>query len=292
MKVSINRENSNWILDEIADDYKTFSNHNVVENDVNSDLFWFINPWTYRKPNCKSVISIHHIDESKIAMYPFKIWGQADACIVPNMKTARTVQKYMNIKIYKIPYWLISKRTNFKDDKSNFNETLIGSFQKDSEGNTDKPKLSKGPDIFLKVIEELNKSYYNIRVILSGYNRRYLINEFEKRNINYSYYERVDNINSLYGLIDWYFVTSRTEGGPQSVLESSYRKVKILSTDVGMASDVLHPDCICKDVGDFVSKFKNGLDRTKENFENVSRFSHVNVISKIDELFVRLYENN
>ena len=47
------------------------------------------------------------------------------------------------------------------------NEIVIGSFQKDGEGWDDgkTPKLIKGPDIFLKVVEnlkeEFHKSYFN-----------------------------------------------------------------------------------------------------------------------------------
>ena len=37
------------------------------------------------------------------------------------------------------------------------------------------------------------------------------------------------DLNLLYDCLDWYFVTSRFEGGPQSVLESSFHKVKIFN---------------------------------------------------------------
>ena len=39
-------------------------------------------------------------------------------------------------------------------DKNTF---LIGSFQKDTEGKTNLPKLSKGPDIFVNIVKDIYK---------------------------------------------------------------------------------------------------------------------------------------
>jgi glycosyltransferase involved in cell wall biosynthesis len=39
-------------------------------------------------------------------------------------------------------------------------------------------------------------------------------------------------------------VSSRFEGGPQAIIEASAMKVPIISTDVGIANQVLHKNCI------------------------------------------------
>ena len=56
----------------------------------------------------------------------------------------------------------------------------------------------------------------------------------------------LNKLNELYNLLDLYLVTSRIEGGPQAILESSITKTPILSTDVGVASEILHPNSIFK----------------------------------------------
>ena len=104
---------------------------------------------------------------------------------------------------------------------------------------------------------------------MGGYSRRYLISNFEKFNIPYAYFERYQDLNTLYDCLDWYLVTSRIEGGPQAVLESAYRRIKVLSTDVGVAPEILHPDCICGDVEAFVQKITDNVDRIDENYINV-----------------------
>ena len=47
-------------------------------------------------------------------------------------------------------------------------------------------------------------------------------------------------INELYNLLDLYIVSSRFEGGPQSILECAATKTPIISTDVGIAKEILN----------------------------------------------------
>ena len=51
-------------------------------------------------------------------------------------------------------------------------------------------------------------------------------------------------LNKLYNLLDLYLVTSRIEGGPQAILECAITKTPILSTDVGVAGEILHSDSL------------------------------------------------
>ena len=46
-------------------------------------------------------------------------------------------------------------------------------------------------------------------------------------------------INDLYNIFDLYIVSSRIEGGPQAIMEAAYTKTPIVSTDVGVASEIL-----------------------------------------------------
>ena len=85
----------------------------------------------------------------------------------------------------------IRKKYNFSDD-----DYIVGSFQRDTEGKgKNQPKLSKGPDQFLKIVKELNLEK-PVSVILTGYRRSYLIKELQKENINFYYFEK-DLINHI-----------------------------------------------------------------------------------------------
>ena len=48
-------------------------------------------------------------------------------------------------------------------------------------------------------------------------------------------------LNELYNLLNLYVVSSRYEGGPQAIMECALIKTPIISTDVGIASEILSP---------------------------------------------------
>jgi hypothetical protein len=150
--------------------------------------------------------------------------------------------------------------------------------------------LAKNPDLFLDILRKL-KPFMNIKVLLAGYARNYVKTKLEEMNIPYVYYGRYNDINLLYDCLDWYLITSKYEGGPQSVLEASYRRVKLLSTGVGMATEILHPDCICDSADEFVKKMISGIDRVDYNYRIIDQNYLPNiVIKKYDDYFENLYE--
>ena len=54
----------------------------------------------------------------------------------------------------------------------------------------------------------------------------------------------IDVVNKLYNILDLYLVTSRVEGGPQAIPECGITKTPIISTNVGVASEILHESSI------------------------------------------------
>ena len=48
----------------------------------------------------------------------------------------------------------------------------------------------------------------------------------------------------MYNACDLYVVGSRCEGGPQAILECAATKTPIVSTDVGIASEILSDSCV------------------------------------------------
>ena len=301
MKIGVRRNKIQWVLNDIIDDFSIHTRHDVVNVEDDPDVIWTARGgfrYSYdtkkeRNYSCPIFLNLHHIVETKMHKYPFSFFNNSKVCIVPNKRTEELAQKYLNIPVCKMPYWILSHRMKpvdpqevcaMKKEIAPNDEFIIGSFQKDSEGDTNKPKLDKGSDTFLNIVTTLSK-FIKVKVVLAGFSRKYLIENFEKRNIPYVYFERYNNLNLLYDCLDWYLVTSRFEGGPQAVLETSYRKVKVLSTNVGVASEILHKDCICNNEDEFVKKIINGLDKTKENHEIIQSYLPKVVIPQWDDFF-------
>lgn len=308
LNIEIGQRN-NWIFDSIYDDYVCNTSHNIVNN--NADIYWFINPWALRKTNGINIVSVHHIDEFKLKEWNFDFLNSlTNAFIVPNEITKNTLLKYVSAPIFIFPYWLRTsisplkeklsylEKQKIKKDLNLNNEILIGSFQKDSEGDGFIPKLSKGPDLFLNIIKNINKNF-NTKVVLSGYGRKFLIKNLEENKIPYAYFERFSEINKLYSCLDWYFITSRVEGGPQAILEAPVHFVNVLSTNVGMVSQILDKKLICNNDDDFLEKFTNYYKNKSEKneFENlilnsykniVENFHYKKIIKEIDLFFTDL----
>lgn len=300
MRVAIKSQGAGWVIDSIAKDYRKYSRHDIVGIEKDPDVFWSIDLFSFPTiypsipKSCKSFVQVHHIDETKIKEYDFATINKATACIVPNKITEKVASKYIKVPIYRIPYWILSQSLKPADEiaKSSLKtilgkdgELLIGSFVKDGNGKKGgTPKGSKGPELLVDILVELSKKK-NIKAVLGGYARDWVVSILIKHNIPYIYLEKYEDINSLYDCLDYYFVTSRSEGGPQSILEASYRKVKILSTDVGIAPEILHSGCICNSVDDFVDKIVNKEDHTKYNYESVQAYLPEKIISKFDDLF-------
>lgn len=140
------------------------------------------------------------------------------------------------------------------------NKFLIGTFQRDSLGeDLTRPKWQKNPDLLIEILKTLPKEKFVL--VLAGPRRHYLINCLRKLGIPYVFVGNEEyvaamkddmfennlpeeTINMLYSLIDMNIVTSVSEGGPKAVLESALTKTLIVSTDVGNARDILHPDLV------------------------------------------------
>ena len=133
---------------------------------------------------------------------------------------------------------VIRAQLGFPDDA-----IVVGSFQKDGEGWGDGsvPKLIKGPDIFLAVIDRLRR-IHNIHVMLTGPARGYLKAGLERIGVPYvhRFASDRDELAKFYHSLDLYLVTSREEGGPMGLMESMASFVPVVSTHVGMAPDLIN----------------------------------------------------
>ena len=265
MKIYLNEANESWVVDRFRKEWIENNLDSVTENIEEADIVWIIAPWTWKKinkkhlKNKKVVCTIHHIDFEKFNNKEKKNFYKRDKYVdtyhAISTKTEEQVRSLTDKDIETIPFWINQnifyeiKNKNILRSKFNLNTEsfIVGSFQRDTEGkDLVSPKLSKGPDRFIEILIELNKKNKNIEVLLTGKRRDYLIKNLKKNKIPYIYHEMTtfEKLNELYNCIDLYIVASRVEGGPQAILECAITKTPIISTDVGIASKILHESSI------------------------------------------------
>ena len=306
MKVYLSKINESWIIDRIRNEWYEKNNIHSTKFINKSDIIWIISPWLWKKipkrylKSKKVLCSIYHIDFDTFSDSDYKDFQELDQFVdhyhVISKKTKIALSELTEKKITSIPLWVNPDNWFYIQDKKKLrsefgfseNQYLIGSFQRDTEGSDLKsPKLIKGPDIFFEIIKKQYKTNKNLMVILTGKRRQYLINKFDVHKIPYRYFEMVnlENLNKLYNILDLYVVSSRLEGGPQAIVECGLVKTPIISTDVGIASEILSKKSIYSDINNL------GVPDVKVAYENSLKLAIPNGMTKYLNLFRRMHEN-
>jgi glycosyltransferase involved in cell wall biosynthesis len=154
---------------------------------------------------------------------------------------------------------------------------LVGNFHRDTEGHDlTSPKLVKGPDIFVEIASALKRRGVPVHVLLAGPRRMWMRKELTRLEIPFSYIGEPlpgddiksnmlshETLNRLYNLLDLYLISSRSEGGPRTLLEALAVGCPVFSTRVGIASDILPPECLYSTVCE-------AADKIEENWRNKS----------------------
>lgn len=310
MKIYLSKLNESWIVDKIRSEFiETFPSE-TTSNLKLADVVWVIAPWTLKKrdflsyKNKKVICSIYHLDESIKNNEDVKQFLKFDKYIdeyhTISKNSQSIIQKFTNKKVTEIPFWINTndffeiKNKNELRTKYGFNskEYLVGSFQRDSEGkNPQNPKLIKGPDIFLNIVKKLHDKNENLKIILTGKRRDFVVNNLKSMDIDYSYFEMVDVkiLNELYNLLDLYIVSSRLEGGPQAIGECATTNTPIVSTNVGVAEQILSKDSIFdyKNISSFFEASPNIIEAKK----NVSCLETPRGYQPFLEMFRKIYES-
>lgn len=278
MKIFLSKINESWVVDRFRNDWYSYNKDISTENIKEADIIWIVSPWLWKKlpkkhlKKKKVVCSIYHIDFSTFGSKDRADFYALDQFVdfyhVISDHTSKQLSQLTNKKIVSIPFWVDNKVFKKLDNKPELRKKygfeltdyLIGSFQRDTEGiDLITPKLIKGPDIFFEIINKYFIKNSNAIVVLSGKRRNYLINKFEDNNVPYKYFEMVDitEINELYNILDLYIVSSRIEGGPQSIMECALNKTPVVSTDVGIAPQILHKNSIYNSIQEFENAIPN-----------------------------------
>lgn len=120
---------------------------------------------------------------------------------------------------------------------------VVGSFQKDGVGWGEgiEPKLVKGPDVLVGLLERVRAAVPELHVLLTGPARGYVRRELERLGIPYRHTlaESREELAHAYHALDAYVVPSRQEGGPKGVLEAMATGVPLVTTRVGQAQEIV-----------------------------------------------------
>jgi len=307
MKIYLSNINESWVVDRFRRDWYENNQQITTDSVKEADIIWIIAPWIWKKvpkkflKTKKVVCSIYHIDFEKFNDKDIKEFKKRDEFVdtyhVISKKNISEVRKLTTKRIVSIPFWVdqnlwfqISNKSNLRK-KYGFSEKdfLVGSFQRDTEGHDlISPKLIKGPDIFLEIVTKKYTSNKNLKVVLTGKRRNYLINNFKERKIPYKYFEMVNEVslNELYNILDLYLITSRLEGGPQAVLECAISKTPILSTNVGVAPEILHENSIYN-----IDEFDKAEVNVSYAYEKSLSFTIPKGMIEYKKMFEQVYEN-
>lgn len=299
MKVFVLAPREDWICDRLASEwYENFSSIST-RNPYEADVIWILAGWCWNHlpqdllTSKKVIVTEHHIVPEKFTTQKYQDFILRDKFVdvyhVPNSKTKNLLSQLTKKPIVEICYWLNDKiwkplEKSIARDKLNISrdDFCVGSFQRDTEGHDLKtPKLEKGPDIFCDFIEKIEDK--KLHVLLGGFRRQYVINRLEKKSIKYSLHENVEQskIRELYAACDLYVVSSRFEGGPQAVIEAPAMKIPILSTDVGIASNILSSKCITD-----LTSFSVPVEEVEFNYVNVQKIK----IDLIGQDYIRMFK--
>lgn len=256
-----------WIIDVFKNEFIEYSGLNFVDEFDVADIIWIIGInmdkimklKTMDLKNKNIITTIHHIDWNKIDNFnkSFNVLNEITTKFhVICQKVYDDLIKITTKPIAMSNFWInenvffsIQNKRELRN-KYNIptNAYCVGSFQRDTEGKDKcmKPKLSKGPDIFVSIVSDMKNQYPNLLVLLSGRRRNYIISELEKKSIKYMYFPMVNSneLNELYNCLDLYIVSSRVEGGPRAIIECGIANIPLISTNVGIAELILDTSSI------------------------------------------------
>ena len=115
---------------------------------------------------------------------------------------------------------------------------VIGFFAKKSSDHN----YRKGTDIFEAAIFEVIKALPNITVLIVGPGWQEFIERLRIKGVrvlNFPFVKRQKDLAPIYACLDLYWITSRIEGGPVTLMEAMSSEVPCISTPVGLAKEII-----------------------------------------------------
>tara|TARA_R110002096_G_scaffold405612_1_gene603696 strand:+ start:280 stop:1203 length:924 start_codon:yes stop_codon:yes gene_type:complete len=297
MKIFVLAPQEDWICDRLVkewySEFKDISTKNINE----ADVIWLLAGWCWNHipidilKNKKIIVTEHHIVPEKFSNEKYQNFLLRDQFVdcyhVPNEKTKNLLSQITKKRIEVISYWYNDKLWNpiSQSESRKFlnlsnDNYYVGSFQRDTEGSDLKtPKLEKGPDLLCEYLIRNRNKMKNLHVLLAGFRRQYIINRLESEKIKYTLFEKTDieTIKMLYAACNLYIVSSRFEGGPQAIIEAAAMRVPIISTDVGIASNILDKKSIIDiQIHNHEQPSKESIEHAYKNVLKINLKNHGN----------------
>ena len=133
--------------------------------------------------------------------------------------------------------------------------------------------------------------------------RGYVKKELIKNNIPFfhSYVKNLDELVPLYQALDIYLITSREEGGPLGLIESMSCGIPVVTTQVGMSTDVINKNVPGEISNTFDPKIlaykieltldsvsKNKIESVNVIRKNIIKFDWKEVANNIGKKFIKI----
>ena len=275
------RDNINWSIDSDRKHLENFlsklDNIKITSNLLSTNIVhsvWYNQLDDWKKILIKNKYVIAHITNNiednleslnKIAPY-INLW------IAANQKQIEYLEQnnfhyayqpfYVDEKVFKnfnLSKEVLCQRLGIPYDIIK-NKKIFLSIQRDSLGaDLTKPKWQKNPDFLIEILLNYKKHNPDFILLLAGPRRHYIISKLTEYNIPFFFYGKAPDPNSddikannldshkialLYNLGDICIITSKSESGPKAILESCWCKLPVISTNVGLARDVISDEML------------------------------------------------
>ncbi len=317
---------SGWYPDRALQEFKQASSLKLVTSPHQADLIWIfsyylsLNPilsWPHLRhllnqpplrhkslTHTPVITTIHHLSpQKKNIWHPIitNLEHITDYWHTANPTGHATISSISSKPIIDLPYWIdtnlfqpfTSSQKQANRQKLNIpkDHLIIGSFQRDTEADGQTPKLDKGPDIFCDIIAKIPQPVF---VVLTGTRRQYVEKRLKSDNIPYLNVGHVPyhDLPRLYSILDYYLVTARLEGGPQSILETMATNTPILSTSVGISgllhsSAIFSPESFTPDI----LRAANSPQVLAQHLTTATQYSIQNIIPQYDQALAQICTN-
>ena len=216
------------------------------------DLVHFICPYTSRdwlhslRSRVPVVTSHHHVTSWDLIRHNV----DGDAIVAGSAEWVRDleVRGADMRKVFRVPYGVDvdrfvpptpEQRRQVRDRLGlGKSDPVIGFFAKRGSNDDDR----KGTDVFVKALIAFHKNHAKPGALIVGPGWHDLVKQFRAEGIRCAWLPFVEDnrdIPALYHALDFYWVTARVEGGPVPLLEAMSTEVCCLSTEVGLAREVV-----------------------------------------------------
>ena len=249
--------------------FKIYSQFQIIQTlrpIENANVYYYFRPHLEKKLKENSIVTVHHDlndKDEKLKLETF-IARYQEAKLVVCLNSIQ--QKILNERgIYHtiiIPHGY--NHHILKSYKKTINRKVVLGFFSNFY-----PRLVKGEDYLIRLSQELSPKDFEF--ILVGNKRKKLASHLKKNGFKCQVYEHIPYFlfNRLYRMIDALLITSKFEGGPASLPESLATATPVITTKVGMASDLLDIKGLLFFSGD-IEKDIITLNLLKKNIEKMS----------------------